>query len=133
MGGGEGAPLRAIPDSIVVGEVAQRCEIAAGNFLESIPSACDAYLLKGVIHDGRTRMSVGNLPVRQAIRPGCTLLLVEGLVDSGRPGLMELLLLVIGGRERAETEFRALLADAGFALTRIVPADVSSILECRPA
>jgi hypothetical protein len=45
---------------------------------------------------------------------------------------MELLMLVIGGRERAEADFRSLLAATGFALTRIIPTEASSLIECRP-
>jgi len=45
---------------------------------------------------------------------------------------MELLMLVIGGRERAEAEFRALLAGTGFAISRIIPIEATSLIECRP-
>jgi hypothetical protein len=39
-----------------------------------------------------------------------------------------------GGRERTEEEYRALLGDAGFRLTRIVPmASPASIIEAEPA
>jgi hypothetical protein len=40
-------------------------------------------------------------------------------------------MLVIGGRERTEANFRSLLAAAGFAITRIVPAEGTSVIECR--
>lgn len=156
VGGGEGALLGAIlgatpglhgilfdlpavvegASRVLSGELATRCEIAGGSFLDAVPEGADAYLLKGVIHDWPDNDAIRILRnVRRAIRPGGTLLLVEGLVDStARPvGLMELLMLVIGGRERTESDFRALLAAAGFTLSRIVPAGVSSVLECRPA
>jgi len=42
------------------------------------------------------------------------------------------LMLVIGGRERTEADFRALVATAGFAIARIIPTEASSIIECRP-
>ena len=68
------------------------------------------------------------------IRPDGTLLRLEGIVDSATHpvGLMELLLLVIGGRERSEAEFRSLLHSAGFSLTRIIPTQASSVIECHP-
>jgi hypothetical protein len=44
--------------------------------------------------------------------------------------MIELLMLVIGGRERTEANFRSLLAAAGFAITRIVPAEATSVIEC---
>jgi hypothetical protein len=45
---------------------------------------------------------------------------------------MELLMLVIGGRERTEGDFRSLLTATGFALTRIIPTEAPSLIECRP-
>jgi hypothetical protein len=93
------------------------------------------YILKGVIHDWPDEDAARILRnTRRAIASGGTLLLVEGLVDSSvRPvGLMELLMLVIGGRERAETDFRSLLAATGFALTRIIPTAASTLIECHP-
>jgi hypothetical protein len=156
VGGGEGALLSAILEAtpglhgvlfdlpnvvggasrILSGEIAARSEIAGGSFFDAVPKNADAYLLKGILHDWPDEDAVRILcNVRRAIRPSGILLLVEGLVDSAdKPaGLMELLMLVIGGRERTESDFRALLATAGFNLSRIVPAGVSSLLECLPA
>jgi hypothetical protein len=45
---------------------------------------------------------------------------------------MELLMLVLGGRERSEAEFRALLATTGFSLTRVIPTETHSLIECHP-
>jgi hypothetical protein len=45
---------------------------------------------------------------------------------------MELLMLVVGGRERTEAELRALLAATGFSLSRIIPTDVHALIECHP-
>jgi hypothetical protein len=44
---------------------------------------------------------------------------------------MDLLMLVlVGGRERTEQDFRALLGQAGFSLLRVIPFGTSSFLEC---
>ncbi len=155
VGGGEGALLRDIlsatpglrgvlfdlpqavarASEILTGEIAARCEILSGNFFVSVPEGADAYLLKGIIHDWPDEDAAKILRnTRRAIRPGGTLLLIENIVDSTtrRPGLMELLMLVLGGRERTEADLRALLAASGFAISRIVPAEVSSVIECHP-
>lgn len=155
MGGGEGALLRDIlaatprlqgvlfdlpqvvarASEILTGEVAARCQIVGGNFFDSVPDGADAYLLKGVIHDWQDEDAVRILRnTRRAIRPHGTLLLIESIVDSvARPaGLIDLLMLVIGGRERAEADFRSLLASAHFSLTRIIPTEASSLIECHP-
>jgi hypothetical protein len=115
--------------------IGARCQIIGGNFFDSVPKGADAYLLKGIIHDWPDEDAINILRnTRKAIRPGGTLLLVESLVGSTatRVGLIDLLMLVIGGRERTEAEFRSLLAAAGFALTRIIPTEVSSLIECHP-
>ncbi|MGD0047604.1 MAG: methyltransferase [Bryobacteraceae bacterium] len=155
VGGGEGALLRDIlaatpklhgvlfdlpqvvarASKVLTGDAAARCQIASGNFFDSVPEGGDAYLLKGVIHDWPDVEAAKILcNTRRAIRPDGILLLIEGIVDStARPvGLMELLMLVIGGLERTETEFRSLLAATGFSLTRIIPIGASSLIECRP-
>jgi len=44
------------------------------------------------------------------------------------------MLVYAGGRERTEAEFRALLASAGFALTRMIPTSCPiSIIDAAPA
>jgi hypothetical protein len=47
--------------------------------------------------------------------------------------MMDLLMMVLtGGRERTESEFRSLLDAAGFSLVRVTPTMGASILESRP-
>jgi hypothetical protein len=44
-----------------------------------------------------------------------------------------MLVMALGGQERTEAEFRALLAEAGFSLTRVIPtANFMSIIESQP-
>jgi hypothetical protein len=156
VGGGQGALLRDVlaatpklhgvlfdlpqvvagAGEILAGDVTGRAEIVGGSFFDSVPEGADAYILKGVIHDWGDRDAariLGN--VRRAIRADGTLLLVESMVDfAGRPANFgDLLMLVIGGRDRTEADFRLLLGSAGFALTRVVPTEVSSLIECHPA
>jgi len=155
VGGGEGALLRDILSAtpglrgvlfdlpqvvarapqVLTGDIAARCQIVEGDFFDSVPEGADAYILKGVIHDWPDEDAARILRnTRRAIRPGGILLLIEGIVDStARPvGVMELLMLVIGGRERSEGDFRSLFAATGFALTRIIPTGASSLIECHP-
>jgi hypothetical protein len=155
VGGGEGALLRDIlvatpglqgvlfdlpevvarASDILTGAIFPRCQIVGGNFFNSVPEGADAYVLKGVLHDWPDEDAARILRnTRRAIRPDGTLLLIEGVVDLGsRPvGPMELLMLVIGGRERTQAEFQSLLAATGFSLARIIPTGTSSLIECRP-
>jgi O-methyltransferase domain/Dimerisation domain len=151
VGGGQGARLRAIlaanpnlrgvlhdlPAVVRGAEAFPRCEIVGGDFFEGVPEGADAYLLAGIIHDWNDEAAVKVLKnCRKAIRNDGVLLLVETmLTPSSDPAraLMDVLMMVLtGGRERTEAEFRTLLGHAGFSLTRVIPTPASSILECRP-
>jgi hypothetical protein len=117
------------------GDVAARIRIVPGSFFDSIPEGSDAYLLRRIIHDWKDGEAVKILSnVRAAMKPGCTLLIVEGLIDSPtRPvGLMDLMMLVLGGVERTVSEFGKLVEAAGFCLDRVIPAGTYSVIECKP-
>ena len=121
---------------LLKGDVAARTKIVPGSFFDSVPPGSDAYLLRRIIHDWEDADAVKILSnVRAAMKADSTLLLVESLIDSdARPaGLMDLMMLVLGGVERAESEFRKLLGTAGFSLDHVHPAGVYSVIECRPA
>jgi hypothetical protein len=104
-----------------------------------VPEGADAYILKGVIHDWSDDDALRILKrCRQAIKDDGRLLLVEmilkpsGEPDPGTFGDV-LMLTLVGGRERTESDFRALLLKAGFELLRVVSTDApNSIIEGRP-
>ena len=103
-------------------------EFVAGDFFVSVPAGGDLYLLKKVIHDWDDEHA-------QQILTNCCnamsgtgrLLLIEPVIPPGNnPSfnkLLDLLMLVwtSGGRERTESEHRALLASAGLNLSRVIP------------
>ncbi len=104
---------------------ADRCEVVAGSFFESVPEA-DAYILKHIIHDWDDEKSKAILSTcRKSIRPGGKLLLAEAVVPPrNEPGFVKILdleMLMIGGLERTEQQYRDLYASAGFRLDRIIP------------
>jgi hypothetical protein len=108
--------------------VASRCRIVTGNFFEGVPRGADAYLLKWIIHDWDDDRSVAILKhCRAALEGRGKVLLVERLMPARAaqsPSTIhgDLTMLVIeGGRERTEAEFRALFTASGLALARIVP------------
>jgi hypothetical protein len=115
--------------------LAGRCQAQGGSFFEAVPSGGDAYLMRHIIHDwndDQCRQILGNC--RQVMRPESRLLIVESVIPPGNGPFMgkflDLTMLVIpGGKERTETEYRALFESAGFRLTYIVPTatDVSVI------
>jgi hypothetical protein len=108
-------------------ELTERCAVVAGDFFSSVPAGGDAYILKWVIHDWDDERGAALLRnCRQAMAEDGRLLLVEAVIPmDNSPSFhkfMDLNMLVMtGGRERTEVEYRTLLEAAGFRLTRIVP------------
>lgn len=126
----EGAQRRLDADGL-----ADRCEVAAGSFFESVPVG-DTYVLKFIIHDWDDQQSAAILRnCRSAMAANGRVLLVEAVIQPGTATsfskYVDLNMLVMtGGRERTEAEYRALLDSAGLRLTRIIPTSTEmSILE----
>jgi hypothetical protein len=119
--------------------VADRCTVVEVDFFASVPSDADAYILKSIIHDWDDERALAILKnCRAAMGPNGTLLLAEFVIPPGdTPSLgkfMDLTMMVMaGGQERTETEFRALFEAADFRLTRIVPTRTTlSVIEGKP-
>jgi hypothetical protein len=120
--------------------VADRVQLAEGSFFDSVPSDGDAYVLKNIIHDWPDETALQILRnVRAAAQPGGTVLLVEFVIPKHNrdfPGKwVDLeMLLNLGARERTAAEYRNLLSEAGFRMTRVVQtASPLSVVEARPA
>jgi orsellinic acid C2-O-methyltransferase len=111
--------------------LAERCEFITGSFFDSVPPGADAYVLKTIIHDWDDDQSTIILRnCRRAIPPTGKLLLIEQILPDrfeacarhqaiARADLN--MLVGLGGRERTEAEFGALLGLSGFRLARVVP------------
>jgi len=116
--------------------VLERCQLAAGNFFESVPEGGDAYILKYIIHDWDDERAIAILKQCHKVMPANGKILVaEQVIPPGNEPFMgklldlQMLVMTDGGRERTEAEYIALFEKAGFKLTRIVPTqdDVSLI------
>jgi hypothetical protein len=105
----------------------ERLEPVGGDFFQSVPPGADAYILRWIIHDWPETEAVTLLDkVRNAMKPGARLLLLEELIPETPefvPGKwIDLLMLAItGGRERTAKEYRELLSAAHFELEEVVP------------
>ena len=107
--------------------LAERCELVPGSFFENVPAGADAYFMRHIIHDWDDEKSLTILcNCHRAMPAHGRLLVVESVIPPGNEPFagkfLDLVMLMIpGGKERTEDEYRALFAQAGFELNRIVP------------
>jgi hypothetical protein len=116
-----------------------RCEFIAGDFFEAVPPGADMYLLKSVIHDWDDDRACKILEhCHRAMGPDGTLLLIERMIgeltEPSEAKLFDInMMAMLGGRERTQPEYQALLNSAGFRLTRLTATKSPlSILEAMP-
>ena len=119
--------------------VADRCQTIAGSFFETVPAGADAYLMRHIIHDWDDERSCVILRnCRSVIGENGKLLLVESVIppanEPSQGKLLDLVMMVVpGGMERTEEEFRQLLADSGFRLSEVYRTTTPvSIIEAEP-
>ncbi|HET9786855.1 MAG TPA: methyltransferase [Pyrinomonadaceae bacterium] len=120
--------------------LSDRCEAIGGDFFQSVPAGGDAYILKWIIHDWNDERATTILRnCRNAITSDGRLLLVDVVIPPSREPhfgkFIDLNMLVMtGGLERTEAEFRKLLDASGFRLARVINTESPiSIVEAEPA
>jgi O-methyltransferase domain len=127
-----------------VAGLASRCDVIEGNALVEVPHGADAYLLKSLVHgrdDDQTVTILRNC--RSAMPAHGKLILIERRLperidpqnERDRENCLQdiSMMLLAGGRERAEAEYRYLLQQAGLRLNRVLPtAGTSAIMEADP-
>ena len=107
--------------------VRDRVEMVAGDFTVSIPVRADIYMLKHIIHDWsdeKCRQILRN--ISKSMPHNAKVLIIDAVVPGpGEPHFSKFLdlemLMLPGGKERTEDEFRSLLESAGFMMTRVIP------------
>lgn len=130
---GAGGPLREAG-------VADRCEYVSGDFFESVPPGGDAYLLSNIVHDWDDERAVRILSqCRIALAAGGRVLLGEAVLPAEpQPSpakWIDLQMLVMGGgRQRTESDYRDLFKQAGLTLSRVIPGhDMFQLVEAAAA
>jgi AraC-like DNA-binding protein len=107
---------------------ASRCDLVEGSFFESLPSDCDVYVLKSILHNWDDERCEALLATcRRAMPRGARMLIVERVVPERITGgaveqrilRSDLNMLVgLGGRERTLGELEALLQRCGLDVTQ---------------
>ncbi len=109
-----------------------RVDFEAGSFFDRVPEACDAYIMKHIIHDWddescRRILSLMRAQLVQAAPSKGRVFLCEMTVagmQEPSPAKMldiEMLVLTRGGKERTAAEFTELFESAGLKLVSITP------------
>jgi hypothetical protein len=106
--------------AIELAELSARCRFVGGSFFESVPSDADVYVMSAILHDWDDAAAAAILQtLRAAMRPDSRLVLLESVIaDGNEPDVAKLadlhMLVALGGRERTEPQWRALLTGADF-------------------
>jgi len=114
-----------------------RCE--PGDFFTGVPAGADAYVLAQILHDWDDEQAGRILTgVRTAMPAHARLLILEQAIpEDNYPHPAKLLdlhmLLLLGGRERTESDWHTVLGKAGFTVTAITNHARSSLVEATPA
>ena len=104
-----------------------RISFEAGSFLETVPTGCDAFISKHIIHDWHDEGCLKILRLMRDRLPAHGRVLVCDMVVNETPEPspaklldIEMLSCTVGGKERTEPEFAELFSAAGLRLERIV-------------
>ncbi|MET0234719.1 MAG: methyltransferase [Kibdelosporangium sp.] len=164
LGGGDGTLLAAIltrhshlrgivvdspsgvaeaPETLRSAGVAGRCDVRAGDFFEEIPAEADLYIIKSVFQDWNDEDSRAILRSCHKHMPrSATLLIIGSVVPETASTDVPIMfftdvnmLVNSGGRERTESEFRAMLAETGFTVQSVAhgAAGPLAIIQAVPA
>lgn len=116
-----------------------RCTIVGGNFFEDPLPSADVYILARILHDWSDERAVSILRnCRRSIAPGGRLLVVEQILPEGNEPsygkVLDLIMLVlVGGKERTEVEWRDLLRQGDFEFVSASRGPVTSLIEAAPS
>jgi len=111
---------------IAAAGLSDRCRIQGGDFFSAVPPGADAYVLRHIIHDWQDQEAVTILRrCREAANRGGKILVVETVIPPGNePSFgkwLDLMMLLVNGRERTQADYERLFSEAGLRLNRIVP------------
>lgn len=160
VGGGQGALMAALlgahrqlhavifdrspPDDEVKGvftraELQGRARFVQGDFFDGVPGGADLHILKSILHNWNDTTAITILrKCREAMSARGRMLIVERVVPAGDgPAEAKLfdinMMVTVGGQERTEAEYAALLNAAGLELAGVIPTKSPlSLIEALP-
>jgi hypothetical protein len=125
----ETPPVAARADAVLDAvQLADRCQVLAGDFFQQVPHGADCYLLANVLHDWDDARAIQILRnCRRAMANGGRVLIIERLIPQDDSDAVPVLLsdinmlMLTGGRERTNAEYSELLHAAGLQPGNIHP------------
>jgi hypothetical protein len=113
-------------DKISARGMGDRCKIDSGNFFESVSKGGDAYIMRHILHDWSDADAITILTnCRKSMNTGGKILVVEAVIQEGNEPspfkLLDLTMLLVGGKERTSAQFENIFSKAGLKLNRVVP------------
>jgi hypothetical protein len=104
--------------------VSDRATFVPGDFFQPLPARADAVVLKNIVHDFDDQLAAAILRrCREALTPNGRVLIVQEVIPIGNAPsagkMLDMQMLLIGGRERTEDEYRALAGKAGLQIVSI--------------
>jgi hypothetical protein len=107
----------------------ERAKAEVGDFFKAVPKGGNAYIMKHIIHDWDDEKSIAILKTIHTALAGVEkgqVILLEGVVPPGNDPhpskFMDIEMMMLpGGKERTEAEYRNLFKRAGFELSQIIP------------
>jgi hypothetical protein len=116
--------------------VAERVTAVGQSFFDPLPAGADLYLIKNVLADWPDREALALLSrCAEAARPAGRVIILGGVSpdESGPPSPELLMLVLVGGKGRSFSEFRALAGSVGLEVhaTGRQPSG-RFVVECRP-
>jgi len=112
-------------DALAVQGVADRYELVSGDFFAVVPDGADLHIRLQILHDWDDEHATRPTNCYRALAAGGKLVLVEMVVPpDNRPSMAQPMdmnmLVLLGGRERTEAEYRGLLENTGFRLEKVI-------------
>jgi len=113
----------------------ERCEVVGGDFFADVPENGDVYVLSRILHDWSDADCARILAVcRRAMKPNARLFIIDDVLPEGNephPGKwIDLqMMVVLGGRERTEADWRSLLSANGLTLSKVHSLGRSNMIE----
>ena len=112
--------------SISEAGLSERCRVVGGDFFSPVPAGADIYIMQHIIHDWEDTDAISILTnCREAMNSDSRILLIESVIPRRNEPCfgkwLDLMMLLVGGRERTEDEYRQLFSAAGLTLNRVIP------------